>query len=61
MLRYDEIESHHVLDVITDLAIDFITTLGSISHRELDIPGHVGTDKEIKQGAMLNTLDRVFR
>lgn len=31
-----------------------------MSRRELDIPGHVGTQAEIERGALLNSLDRFF-
>lgn len=53
-------ESHHVLEVVTDLMIHFIQGIGEMSRREMDIPGHVGTRVEIEQGALFNSLDKVF-
>jgi hypothetical protein len=62
MLRQgiDSVDSKQVMEVMSELTIQFLSFFGGLVRRELDIPGRVGNEQAINKCCIYTSLDACF-
>lgn len=62
MLRQgiDSVESKQVMEVMSDLTLQFLSLVGGLVRKELDIPGRVGNEQAINKCCIYSSLDACF-